>query len=228
MGGLKKKLIVFGAGKIAEATTYYFNRDSEYQIEAYIIDDNYATSDTFLGKPLVNLSEVIEKYPPEDFFVFVAVGYQELNAMRASRYIFFKENGYRFAKYVSPNVQGDFTIGENSIIMDNVAVQPKVTIGDNIFIWGGTMLGHHATIKNHCWLTGGCLIGGSVTIGEKTFVGIGSIVGQEIQIGEQCVLGASTFVTHDIEAGTVLISPVTEKYRLNSKQFVKMSSFFKS
>ena len=111
--------------------------------------------------------------------------------------------------------------------MDGVTIQPKVTIGINNFIWGGAMLGHHAIIRDHCWITGGCLIGGSVTIGEKTFIGIGSIIAQEIKIGSSCVIGAATFITNDIEDETVLISKPTEKFRLNSKQFVKMSALFR-
>lgn len=228
MGSLKKELIIFGSGKIAEAVTYYFDRDSEYNIIAYVVDDNYLVSDTFLGKPLVSLLKVIDEFPPQKFVVFVAVGYQDLNELRAVKYNYFKDSGYSFASYTSPFVKGDYTIGENSIIMDNVAIQPKVTIGDNTFIWGGAMLGHHSTIKNHCWITGGCLIGGSVTIGEKTFLGLGAIVAQEIKIGKSCVLGASTFIAKEVDNDTVLVSPSTEIFRLNSKQFVKMSSLFRS
>ncbi len=227
MEQVKKKLIIFGAGKIADAVSYYFNRDSNYSIEAYIIDDDFKTSNTFLEKPLIVLSEVLKKYPPQNYEVFVAVGYQGLNTFRESKYLYFKEKGYKIARYISPNVNGDFVIGENSIIMDGVTIQPKVTIGDNSFLWGGAMLGHHATIKNHCWITGGCLIGGSVTIGEKSFLGIGTIITQEIAIGSSCVLGAATYITSNMEDETVLISNPTDKFRLNSKQFVKMSSFFK-
>lgn len=228
MEQLKKDLLIFGDGKIAEAISYYFNRDSDYTIVAYIIDDDFKTSDTFLGKPVVTLSTVLENHPPQKFEVFIAVGYQDINTLRKSKYVYFKEKGYKFASYSSPFVKGDFSLGENSIIMDNVAVQPKVTIGNNCFVWGGTMLGHHSIINDHCWITGGCLIGGSVSIGEKSFVGIGTIIAQEINIGSSCVLGAATFITKDQEDETVIISQATEKFRLNSKQFVRMSTLFKS
>ena len=105
MESLKKDLIIFGSGKIAEAVTYYFDRDSEYNIVAYVVDDNYSVSETFLGKPLVALSELIEKFPPQKFEIFVAVGYQGLNEFRAKTYNYFKESGYRFASYTSPFVK---------------------------------------------------------------------------------------------------------------------------
>ena len=47
---MKQPLIIFGAGKIAEAVSYYFKRDSNYAIEAYVVDDYFATTSTFLKK----------------------------------------------------------------------------------------------------------------------------------------------------------------------------------
>jgi len=222
-----KKLIIFGAGKIAEAVSYYFNRDSAYTVEAYIVDDVFVTSDVFLSKPLIKLSEVTDKYPKSDFTVFVATGYQGVNQLRESKYDYFKELGYSFATYVSPYVKSDFTIGENSIIMDNVALQPCVTFGNNVFVWGGTMVGHHVAVNDHCWLTGGCLIGGITTIGEATFIGLGATLGNEITIGKKCMIGANTLVTKNLEDKTVLLVPPTEKHRLNTDQFIRMSACFR-
>ena len=106
------------------------------------------------------MSEVQEKYPPNKYTVFIATGYQGINKLRTTKYEYFKQLGYSFASYVSPYVKGNFTIGENTIIMDNAIVQPCVKFGDNVFVWGGAMVGHHVIIENNCWLTGGCLIGG--------------------------------------------------------------------
>jgi sugar O-acyltransferase (sialic acid O-acetyltransferase NeuD family) len=224
---MKKSLIIFGAGKIAEAVSYYFERDSEYKIEVYVVDDEFVAADTFLNKPLVKLSEVSEKYPSKDFTVFIATGYQGINQLRTSKYEYFKQLGYSFASYVSPYVKGDFTIGENTIVMDNAVIQPCVKFGNNVFVWGGAMVGHHATIRNHCWLTGGCQIGGIVDLGESTFVGLGAVIGNEVKIGKKCMIGASTLTTKSLPDKTVLLVGPTEPHRLNSDQFTRMSSCFR-
>ena len=224
---MKTKLIIFGAGKISEAISYYFNRDSEYQIIAYVVDDLYVTKDNFLEKPLIKLSEVEDKYPVKDFKVFIATGYQGINQLRSSKFDFFKNKGYDFASYISPNVTGDFTIGENSIVMDNTTIQPCVKIGNNVLVWGGALIGHHAIIQDHCWLTGGCLVGGIVTLGKRTFVGLGAVLGNEIVVGTDCMIGASTLSTTNIKEGTVLLVGPTEAHRLNSAQFSRMSACFK-
>ena len=90
------------------------------------------------------------------------------------------------------------------------------------------MIGHHSTIEDHCWLTGGCMIGGGVKIGKSTFVGLGAIVGHEVQVGEKCMLGACTLATKSIGSGVVLITPPTEPLRLNSDQFTRMSTCFRT
>ena len=74
---MKTKLIIFGAGKISEAISYYFNRDSEYQIIAYVVDDLYVTKDNFLEKPLIKLSEVEDKYPDLQIS-HINMGYDEI------------------------------------------------------------------------------------------------------------------------------------------------------
>lgn len=224
---MKTPLIIFGAGKISEAVSYYFNRDSEFEIAAYVVDDAFATTDSFLGKPLIGLSEVETKYSSKEYTVFVATGYQAINQLRSAKYNYFKEAGYPFASYVSPYVKGDFTIGENSIIMDNAIVQPCVTFGNNVFVWGGAMVGHHAVIEDNCWLTGGCMIGGITKLGDSTFVGLGATIGNEVVIGEQCMIGANTLTTKSLNDKVVLLVAPTEQHRLNSDQFTRMSSCFR-
>lgn len=224
---MKHPLIIVGAGKIAEAVSYYFNRDSNYEIVAYTVDDAFAVSDNFLGKPLIKISEIEKKYPKDKCKVFVAMGYQGINSLRSSKYLHFNELGYEFASYVSPFVKGDFTLGENTIVMDNAIMQPRVTLGNDVFVWGGAMIGHHAIIEDHCWLTGGALIGGIATLGESTFVGLGASVGNEIKIGKKCMIGAQTLVTKSLDDKSVVIKEPTKPHRLNSDQFTRMSACFR-
>jgi sugar O-acyltransferase (sialic acid O-acetyltransferase NeuD family) len=224
---MKKPLIIFGTGKISEAVSYYFNRDSDYEISAYIIDDLFYKSDVFLNKPVVKLSDVLLHYNPQEYYVFVALGYQGMNKLRSEKYNYFQNLGYQFASYRSPYVQGEFSIGENTIVMDGVVIQPLARFENNVFVWGGAMVGHHAVIHDNCWLTGGCLIGGSVNLGEGTFVGMGAIVGQEVNTGVECMLGAGTLIIKSVGDKAVVIEQQTEIHRLNSQQFTRMSSCFR-
>lgn len=227
MKSVRKPLLIFGTGKIAEAVSYYFNRDSEFEIHAYVVDDVFATNDTFLNKPVIKFSNLLEFCVPEKYTIFVAVGYQGMNKLRSEKFNYFKDKGYQFASYRSPYVQGDFEIGENTIVMDGAVIQPLARFGNNVFVWGGAMIGHHSVVNNHCWLTGGCLIGGSVNIGEASFIGMGAIVGQEVKTGIECMLGAGTLTIRSIDDKAVVVKQQTEIHRLNSAQFTRMSSCFR-
>ncbi|MEA3642768.1 MAG: hypothetical protein VBE63_22925 [Lamprobacter sp.] len=224
---MAQPLILFGAGKIAQAASYYFERDSDYRIVAYACDTLFRTSETFLGKPLITADDLPTAYPPAEHTLFVALGYQGINQLRADKVAWARAQGYRLAKYRSPHVLGDYSLGENSIVMDGAAIQPAVTLGDDVFVWGGAMIGHHTHIGDHCWLTGGCAIGGASSLGAGTFVGLNATIGHEIALGERCLLGAHTLTSKPLPAGTVVIAPDTETHRLNVDQFSRLSACFR-
>jgi len=98
---------------------------------------------------------------------------------------------------------------------------------NNVFVWGGAMVGHHAKINDNCWLTGGCLIGGGVDLGEGSFVGMGAILGQEVKTGAECMFGAGTLTIRSLGNNAVVVAEQTEIHRLNSQQFIRMSSCFR-
>tara|TARA_B110000211_G_C13569185_1_gene331243 strand:- start:212 stop:442 length:231 start_codon:yes stop_codon:yes gene_type:complete len=55
---MKKKLLIFGSHEISELATFYFNKENKYNIEGYVLDDEYIDKDSFLDKPLIPYSEV--------------------------------------------------------------------------------------------------------------------------------------------------------------------------
>ena len=45
----KKKLVIFGSGTLAEVATYYFEKDTEYELIGYVEDDDFeSTKDKLL------------------------------------------------------------------------------------------------------------------------------------------------------------------------------------
>ncbi|MBK1703373.1 hypothetical protein [Halochromatium glycolicum] len=224
---MAQPLIIFGAGKIAQAASYYFERDSHYRLLAYACDAPFRTSETFLSKPLLAADDLPAAYPPGKNALFVALGYQGINRLRADKVAWARELGYGLASYRSPHVPGDYSLGENSIVMDGAAIQPAVTLGDDVFVWGGAMIGHHTQIGDHCWLTGGCAIGGASVLGAGSFVGLNATIGHEITLGERCLLGAHTATSKPLPAGSVVIAADTEPHRLNADQFVRLSACFR-
>ena len=44
---MSNKLIIFGAGDIAELAMYYFTKDSNYEVVAFCVDEEYKNKDQF-------------------------------------------------------------------------------------------------------------------------------------------------------------------------------------
>ena len=222
-----KKLVIFGNGQIAEIFTYYFKIDSEYEIVAYCVDDEYCKKKYFNKKPLIPLSKVKKKYSPKYFKFFVALSYSENNSKRKKKYNQLKKMGYKFANFISSrsNFVSDIKYGENIAILENLSIQPFVKIENNVFIWSGSVIGHHSLIKSHSWVTSGSNIGGNVIIGERSFLGLNSTVGHMVNVGQNCFIGANTLLTKNLQDNSVCIINDTKKFKLNTKNFYRLSEF---
>jgi sugar O-acyltransferase (sialic acid O-acetyltransferase NeuD family) len=222
-----KPIVLFGNGKIAEVLLYFFRQHSSFEVVAVTADRSHLSAQTWQGLPAIAFEEIEKHYPPDRHDMFVAVGYQELNALRARKCTEAKARGYALVSYVHPQsgVPQDCVHGENCFIMNNVSIHPRVRLGNNVFVWSGAMIGHHSTIGDHCWLTSGANISGVVTVGKSCFFAVNATVAHNVVIGDECFIGANALVTKCTEDGQVFLAENTKPFRLNSRQFLRMSKF---
>lgn len=215
---MKKLLVIFGAGDIAQLAHLYFSTDSEYEVVAFTVDAAYRTESTFCDLPVVAFEEISTHYAPERCEIFVALSYSKLNAVRKEKYLAAKALGYRIASFISSQatVLNEGRIGENCFIFEDNTIQPFVTIGNNVTLWSGNHIGHHSTIKDHCFIASHVVISGGVEIGEQCFVGVNATLRDHIKIGERCVIGAGALLLADAEPEGVYIGPATERSKVPS------------
>src|SRR3954447_26743365 len=95
------KIVVFGAGHIAELAEFYFKHDSEHEVAAFTVDGAYLREDTFLGKPVLPFESVAAAFPPDLFEFFVALSYTKINALRTQKVAATQGLGYRLVSYLS-------------------------------------------------------------------------------------------------------------------------------
>lgn len=224
---MKKELIIFGVGKIAEVIHYYAISECGFEVVAFCVDAEYKKEDSFKGLQVISFEEVEKKFPPAKYDMFIAVGYHDLNKLRETKCNEAKEKGYQLVSVISPlcNIPSDVTIGWNCFVMPPSIIHPCVQIKNNVFIFSGAMVAHHSIIEDHCWLTSCCNISGNVHIGVNTFVAVNATVGHSVKIGKKCFLGANSLVTKDLEDEKVVIAESSKPIRLNSSQFLKLSNF---
>lgn len=219
------KIVIFGAGKIADVAYYCIKNDSDHEIVAFTLDGQYLTETQKLGLPVVPFEEVESKYPPDAYEMFVAVGYQDLNRFRAQKYQEAKQKGYRLISYVSSRASnfGEVEVGDNCFVLEFAVIQPGATVGSNVFIWSGNHVGHHASVGDHCYIAGNVVISGSTKVEPYCFIGVSANLGHEITIGRESFIGAGSLVTKNVEPKSVYITGDTPKFRLDSDSFLRLT-----
>lgn len=204
----EKKLIIFGAGQIAELAYHYFSSDSEYSIQAFSVDKEYIESDDFFGLPVIAFEEIQASFPPEDYEMFIALSYSEVNSIRKKKYFAAKAKGYKLASYISSRatILNDMSIGDNCFILENNTIQPFVSIGNNVTLWSGNHIGHHSEICDHVFIASHVVVSGGVHIGSQSFLGVNATLINNISIGDGCVIGAGALVNSNVESHLVIKS----------------------
>ena len=201
------KLVIFGAGDIARLACLYFTRDSEHEVAAFTVDQQYLTSNIFLDLPLVAFEKVAELYPPREYKMFVALSYAQMNKVRAQKYHQAREAGYELASYVSSRCSflTDHPVGDNCFILEDNTIQPFVRIGNNVTLWSGNHIGHDVVIDDHCFLASHIVVSGYVRIGFGCFIGVNATLRNSITIAPETLIGAGAVIMKDtVEKGVYL------------------------
>ena len=219
------KVVVFGAGKIADQAYFYLTNDSPHEIVAFTVDSAYLTKGEMFGRPVVPFEDVQDQYPPGDFKMFIAVGYQDLNKFRAQKYEESKSKGYELISHINSRASnfGEVEVGDNCFVLENAVIQPCSKFGNNVFIWSSNHIGHHATVGDHCFIAGHVIIGGSTTIEPYCFIGVNATIGHEITVGRESFIGAGVLITKNVESRSVYITQDTPRYRLDSSAFLRLT-----
>lgn len=215
---MKKQIVLFGLGDVAELAHYYFKNDSNYEVVAFTVNSDYVEEAYFCGLPVIAFEEVTRDFPPDTNEFFVALGYSKLNSVRREKYLAAKAKGYRIASYISSRATllNDGQIGENCFILEDNTVQPFVKIGNNVTMWSGNHIGHHSIINDHTFIASHAVISGRVVIGEQCFVGVNATLRNHINIGDKCVIGAGALLLSDAAPEGVYIGAATDRSKAPS------------
>lgn len=197
MSGMKRKLILLGAGETAEVMHEYFTFDSDYEVTAFSVDKDYIKQKKLHGLDVVPLDELTNIFATEEYSFFAAVSYTKLNRVRTAMYMQAKAKGYAPASYISSraSVMPSAKIGEHVFIFENNVIQPFVTVGNNVIMWSGNHIGHRAKIGNNCFLSSHVVVSGFAEIGDNSFVGVNSSVTDYVKVGADCFIGAGSVIS---------------------------------
>ena len=200
-----KDVVIFGTGDFAQVARIYLDRDSEYDVVAFTVDEERVSEPELDGLPVVPFEGLTASHPPSSHAMLVAIGFKRVNRARQEVYQRCKAAGYSLVSYVSSRatVIGELELGENCFVFEENVIQPFVRLGDDVVMWSGNHIGHHSRIGDHVFIASHAVISGRVTIGERCFVGVNATVRDGITLAQDCVIGAGALIMKDTVEGGV-------------------------
>lgn len=200
---MKNKLVIFGADIMAKMVHFYFSRDSNYEVVAFTVDQEYIKEEIFLGLPVLPFENIEREYPPDKFKMFIAIGPSKMNVNRETKYKNAKEKGYHLANYISPNSICDSVISENVFIGDFAVINPFCNIGNNNIFYEFSYIGNDVKIGDNCYFAPKSSVGTLAEIKDNSIIGIGAIINTKVIINDKTLVGASCFISKDTKASGV-------------------------
>jgi sugar O-acyltransferase (sialic acid O-acetyltransferase NeuD family) len=218
------KVILFGTGRGADVAFRFLTRDSHHTICGFCTDRKFLQTETFNGLPVVAFEDVERLYPPDQYQMFVLLGYQRMNALRTEKYLAAKAKGYSCISYVNSHFYRaeDLDLGENCFILDNQSISLDVKIGNNVVMWSSNHIGDLSRIGDHSWLASHVTVAAEVNVQPYCFLGIGATIGNKITLGRRTFAGAHTLVVSDTEENSVHVSSMSEGIDLDSGAFMRI------
>jgi sugar O-acyltransferase (sialic acid O-acetyltransferase NeuD family) len=217
-----KKVIIFGDKDLAQLAKFYLENDPEYKsnylVSGFTVDDDFYTTDSYEGLPVVPFSKLEKTFPPAEYYLFAPMTGRRANKVREDVYQKGLSYGYKYISYISSsaNVLSKH-IGENCFILEDNTIQPFVTIGNNVVMWSGNHIGHHSKIGDNVFFTSHVCLSGHCIVENNCWFGVNATIRDGLVIKQGSLIAMSSSILKNTEEWGVYIgSPANKKENMLS------------
>lgn len=199
------KVVIFGVGSLAHLAYLTFMDEQFFEISAFTVHHEYIDEKQLFGLDVRPYEKIEQTHPPDEYSMFVAIGYKNGNKLREKIFNECIGKGYKLVNCISSkfNMINYIKIGINSLIMPNAIIQPFAEIGNDVVIWGGSYIGYKTHIGDHSYIAPEAAIAGEVEVGSHCFIGINATIKNGLKIAPNCVIGAGAVILKDTEQGMI-------------------------
>jgi sugar O-acyltransferase (sialic acid O-acetyltransferase NeuD family) len=193
-----KQIVVIGTGTFGQIAKDYFEEYLGVKVNKFAVTEDQLSQDE---NKLLNLisTEELAQQNPDNYQIFVAVGYRKMNSVREYFFNHFQKKGFEFLSFVHPNVKiwNSTSIGQNCFIFEDNTIQPFTEIGSNTILWSGNHIGHHTFIGANCFISSHVVISGSCQVGDNSFIGVNASIHDGVKIGDRTLIGAGAVISRN-------------------------------
>ena len=218
-----KSIVLAGNAVTAEILYRYLLGDARYHVAGFTVDDAYIDKGSSYPLPTIGLSQLAGAFPPDGYAIVMAMGYNNVNADRRSMFERLKAMGYAIETFIHSQamIHTSHPIGEGSVVLPGVLVEPEVRLGANTVVWGNVTLAHHSVVGDHAWIASGAVVSGKARVGDQCFIGVNATIVNAVTLGEQVIVGGGALITRDAKPSTVHLARSAEQFRFNAQDYAK-------
>lgn len=193
-----KKAIILGTGQFAEGIYYFLHNDKDVKICGFTVESNYRDSDSYMGLPLVNFEDVENVYPPNEYGIYICIGYFKMCTLRERLFNEALNKGYEILSYIHPTaVVNAKSMGIGTMILENVTIGPGCEIGNGNVFRACSHLAHNAVVGNFNYFTISVSLAGRMSIGNNCFFGNNCSAKDGLKIADYTLIGAGCYISKD-------------------------------
>lgn len=140
-------------------------------------------------KPLFKLSK-------ENYEIVISIGDNIIRKRIAQRIA--KKCVFLTAIHPDTFISDKTTIGEGTVIMRGVTINPDAVIGNHVILNTQAVIEHDCIINDFVHISPNVTLCGNITIGQGTHIGAGATIIPNIHIGANCIIAAGAVVREHI------------------------------
>ena len=205
---MENKIYLFGASGHCKVVLDLLASTAEFIVKG-IVDDQPCREELY-GIPVLHTDNV-GTFSDKEFIVTIG------NNSTRKKIVTQLSAVYPIAVHTKATVSAHVLLGEGTVIMAGVVVNPDVVIGAHCIINTAAVIEHDCKIGNYVHVSPNAALAGNVTIGEGTHIGIGAIVIQGVTIGKWATIGAGAILIDDVPDYAVVVGNPGKIIKYNSK-----------
>lgn len=196
------KIVIIGSSGHAKVIIDIVEQEGRYKI-AGLIDRYRKVGEQTLGYQILGREEELPELTTRHALrgAIVAVGDNFIRAEVAARVgEICLDLPFLSAIHPKASIAKNVSIGEGTVIMAGVAVNPCCSIGRFCILNTNSSLDHDSVMEDFSSLAPRAATGGNCRIGGYSAVGIGAVLVHDIRIGAHTVIGAGSTALESIDS----------------------------
>lgn len=190
-----------GAGRETLEIAKIINSKRENEWEQIVFIDDLSFDRNANNVPVYSYEQTKKKFANNIEYV-VAIGEIEVRKRIYEKLIF---EGEQIATLIHPDIYTPDTasIGRGVIINVGSFISCNTVIGDNVYIQPHVKLSHDCTVGKGSVLACSSSIAGRCKIGQYSFIGMNSCIREDVEIGDNTVIGMGSVVCGNVDSNVV-------------------------